>query len=53
MILGLIFLGGAIINMREIHHPLWFWIVGVLIFLPSAYFGALLAAPREGASTAR
>src|SRR5689334_23243998 len=43
MIMGLIFLGGAIMNMREFHHPLWFWIVGILIFLPAAYIGSSLA----------
>jgi hypothetical protein len=43
MILGLIFLGGAIMNMREIHHPLWFWIVGVLVFFPAAYVGSSAA----------
>jgi uncharacterized membrane-anchored protein len=43
MILGLIFLGGAIMNMREVHHPLWFWIVGILLFFPAAYTGSSLA----------
>jgi hypothetical protein len=43
MMLGLIFLGGAIMNMREIHHPLWFWIVGVLVFFPAAYVGSSAA----------
>lgn len=50
MLMGLIFLGGAIMTMRQIHHPLWFWIIGIIIFFPAAMIGTSLAAPREGAS---
>jgi hypothetical protein len=50
LLMGLIFLGGAIMTMRQIHHPLWFWIVGIIIFFPAAIIGTSLATPREGAS---
>jgi hypothetical protein len=50
MLMGLIFLGGAIMTMRQIHHPLWFWIVGIIIFFPAAIIGTSLATPRGGAS---
>lgn len=50
MAMGLIFLGGAIMTMRQVHHPLWFWIVGILVFFPAAIIGSSLATPREGTS---
>ena len=53
MIMGLIFLGGAIMNMREFHHPLWFWIVGILIFIPAAYIGSSLAMNSTRATPAK
>jgi hypothetical protein len=53
MILGLIFLGGAIMNMREFHHPLWFWIVGILVFFPAAYIGSSLALNSGNAAPAK
>lgn len=43
LIVGGIMLIGGVINMAMIPHPLWFWIVGVILFLPSAYAGARLA----------
>jgi hypothetical protein len=49
MLMGLIFLGGAIMTMRQIHHPLWFWIVGIAVFFPAAIIGSSLATPREDA----
>jgi len=50
LLMGLIFLGGAITTMRQSHHPLWFWIVGIAIFCPAAIIGSSLAVPREGMS---
>jgi len=50
LLMGLIFLGGAIMTMRQIHHPLWFWIVGIIIFFPAAIIGTSLATPRGPAS---
>jgi hypothetical protein len=49
LLMGLIFLGGAIMTMRQAHHPVWFWIVGIAIFFPAAIIGSSLAVPREGA----
>lgn len=40
LLLGGLFLVGAVVNMLMIPHPVWFWIVGLAIFLPSAYLGA-------------
>ena len=39
LLMGLIFLGGAIMTMRQIHHPLWFWIIGIILFFPAAIIG--------------
>lgn len=50
LLMGLVFLGGAIMTMRQIHHPLWFWIVGIALFFPAAIIGTSLATPRGGAS---
>ena len=36
MIVGIFFLGAGIANMLEIPPPIWFWIVGVALFLPAA-----------------
>ena len=44
MLVGVLFWGAGIANMLEIPHPLWFWVVGVAIFLPAAYLGTKLAA---------
>ncbi|MCK6623004.1 MAG: hypothetical protein HUU32_18855 [Calditrichaceae bacterium] len=46
MIVGGIMLLAGIVNMAMIPHPLWFWVVGVLIFLPAAYLGARLGIPK-------
>jgi hypothetical protein len=50
MLMGLIFLGGAIMTMRQIHHPLWFWIIGIVIFFPATIIGTSLATPRAVAT---
>jgi pimeloyl-ACP methyl ester carboxylesterase len=42
-VVGLALLGAAVFNMLTIPHPLWFWAVGVLIFLPAAELGASTA----------
>jgi hypothetical protein len=44
LVLGAIFLAGSIVNMLLIPHPVWFWVLGVAVFLPSAYLGAKLGA---------
>ncbi len=43
MIVGAVMLAGGIMNMVMIPHPPWFWILGVLVFLPAAWLGARLA----------
>src|SRR4051794_23378764 len=42
LVLGAIFLAGSIVNMLLIPHPVWFWVLGVVVFLPTAYLGAKL-----------
>lgn len=49
LLMGLIFLGGGISAMRQIHRPLWFWIVGIALYFPAAIIGSSLAVSREGA----
>jgi hypothetical protein len=53
MLMALIFLGGAIMTMRQIHHPLWYWIIGILLFFPAAIIGTSLAAPRASATAVK
>jgi hypothetical protein len=49
LIVGALLLAGAVANMLSIPHPVWFWIVALLLFFPCASLGAMLAA-RRGAS---
>lgn len=44
LVLGGLFLVGAVVNMLMIPHPVWFWIAGVAIFLPAAFVGAKVGA---------
>lgn len=39
----------GIINMVMIPHPVWFWILGIIVFLPSAYAGYRVAPARKAA----
>jgi hypothetical protein len=39
---GSILLGFGILNMLMLPHPIWFWILSSLIYLPGAYLGYLL-----------
>ncbi len=43
LIVGIILLVLAIINMSLFPHPIWFWIIGILLFFPTAYYGARTA----------
>jgi len=52
LLMGLIFLGGAIMTMRQIHRPLWFWILGIAIFFPAAIVGSSFGAPRADSTAA-
>jgi hypothetical protein len=40
---GVVLLAAAVFNMLELPHPLWFWVVGVALFLPAAWLGGRLA----------
>ncbi len=44
-LIGGVMLLGGVTNVISIPHPLWFSVVGILLFLPSAYAGARLATP--------
>ncbi len=48
LIVGAFFLFAGVYNMATISSPLWFWVVGILLFLPSAHLGAkTLGGPEE------
>jgi hypothetical protein len=47
MVVAVVLLAFAVINLVMIRHPVWFMIITVLVFFPSAYLGALLAKPRS------
>jgi hypothetical protein len=48
---GILMLGG-IFNLATIPSPIWMWVAGILVFLPAAFAGGKLGAPRtsEGSS---
>ena len=48
LVLGVLFLAAGIMNMLEFPHPAWFWVLGVVVFLPAAYIGAKLAQGARG-----
>lgn len=52
LVVGVLGLAAAIANMLMIPHPVWFWVLGVAVFLPTAWLGARIAAAagRSGAS---
>lgn len=45
---GVLFLAAGVANMLSLPHPVWFWIAGVLLFLPAGYSGGRLAAGGGG-----
>ena len=47
MIVGALLMAAGIWTMLTIPHPLWFWILGLAVFLPSAFAGARLAPRRQ------
>ena len=47
LIVGAFFLIAGIYNMATIPSPLWFWVLGILLFLPSAHLGASLLGGSE------
>lgn len=40
LIVGAFFLAAGVFNMVAIPSPPWFWVIGILLFLPSAHLGA-------------
>lgn len=52
LVVGVLGLAAAIANMLMIPHPIWFWVLGVAVFLPAAWLGARIAAAagRSGGS---
>ncbi len=40
MIVGVILMIAGLINLLTFPHPVWLWIVGLAVFLPSAYLGS-------------
>jgi len=43
LLVGALLLAGGVFTLIQIPHPLWFQVVGVLVFLPAAYLGARVA----------
>ncbi len=43
LFVGTIILAGGIVNFTMLKHPLWFVVVSLIIYLPSAYLGGMLA----------
>jgi hypothetical protein len=47
VIIGVLFLLAGIANMLMLPHPLWFWVVGLAVFVPAGYLGAKCASRRK------
>jgi hypothetical protein len=43
LVIGCLFLLGAITTMRAIPHPWWVWICALVLFVPAAWLGAVCA----------
>jgi hypothetical protein len=50
---GLVLLVAAIYNMLTIPHPLWFWVLGILLIVPAAELGARVAGAAAAGRTPR
>ncbi len=42
LITGIVLLIAGLINLITIPHPVWFWIIGLAVYLPCAYLGGKL-----------
>jgi hypothetical protein len=51
-VIGFLFLAAGVLNMLMIPHPVWFWVLGVAVFLPSAYLGAKVAENKQKPASA-
>ncbi len=47
LIVGGLLMAAGIMNMLMIPHPVWFWVLGLAVYLPAAYAGALLGQKRQ------
>ena len=47
LVLGALLTLGGIANNLMIPPPIWFWVVGLVVFIPAAYAGARLAPGRR------
>jgi hypothetical protein len=45
--LGALLLIAALWDLLTFPHPVWFWVLGIAVFLPAAYLGARLARDRH------
>ncbi len=43
LIVGGVLMAFGLLNLISIPHPIWFWVVGLAVFLPAAYAGGRLA----------
>ncbi len=50
LVAGTVLLLFGIINMMMLPHPIWFWILGILVFLPAAFIGHKIVAPKTTTS---
>jgi len=46
LIVGGLLMAAGIMKMLMIPHPMWFWVLGVAVYLPAAYAGASLGQKR-------
>jgi hypothetical protein len=51
LIIGVLFLLAGIANMLMLPHPLWFWVVGLAVFLPAGYLGGKCASRGKSIAT--
>ena len=43
LIVGVVLLLFGVMTMVSLPHPLWFWVVGIILFLPAAHLGGKIA----------
>jgi hypothetical protein len=43
LIVGILLLTAAVANLASFYHPTWFWVAEILIYVPAACAGSLLA----------
>jgi hypothetical protein len=47
LIVGGLVMLAAVGNMLSIPHPVWFWVIALILFLPASYVGGLLGRHRD------